>query len=257
MRCAVIGLGEAGRIYALALKDQGHEVVGYDLAPLSAPGVTRVNTMAEAVEGAQAVLVMTPASVSAQIAKEAAAYLSPMTCYADFTSSAPSDKRALEWELPPGVRPADVAILGPVISLGVTTPLMAVGPGAQVVADLLTPAGASVEVVQGNLGDAMGHKLLRSIFMKGLAALVGEAVEAGRRAGCEEWVRGQIAKELSGDAQATIDRFIVGSAKHAARRADEMGAVLEYCEALGAASDMSAAARKSLLRLQESALDEA
>jgi 3-hydroxyisobutyrate dehydrogenase-like beta-hydroxyacid dehydrogenase len=257
MRCTVIGLGEAGRIYARALQRLGHDVLGYDVAPIPTPGLPRAASMAEAVGQADAVIVMTTARASLPVARDAAPHLSPGTLYADFTSAAPGAKLALEDVLPAGAVAADVAILGPVISLGASTPLMAAGPGADRTADLLRPIGAPVEVVHGALGDAMAHKLLRSIVMKGLAAVVCEAVEAGRRAGYEDWVRGQIAAELSGDGQSTIDRFITGSAKHASRRAEEMAAVADYCQALGTPSHMSAAARDSLRGLAGSALESA
>ncbi|HKU10496.1 MAG TPA: DUF1932 domain-containing protein [Sinomonas sp.] len=257
MRCTIIGLGEAGRIYAEALQARGHDVLGYDVAPIPTPNLPRAASMAEAVGETDAVIVMTTARASLPVARDAARHLAAGTLYADFTSAAPKAKLALNDVLPAGVITADVAILGPVISLGPSTPLMAAGPGAERIADLLRPVGAPVEVVHGALGDAMAHKLLRSIVMKGLAAVVCEAVEAGRRAGYEEWVRGQIAAELAGDGQSTIDRFLTGSAKHAARRADEMAAVADYCEALGAPSHMSAAARDSLLHLADGALKSA
>ncbi|WP_334171839.1 DUF1932 domain-containing protein [Sinomonas sp.] len=257
MRCTVIGLGEAGRIYARALQQQGHEVLGYDVAPIATPDLPRAASMAEAVEGTDVVIVMTTARASLPVAREAAPHLAPGTVYADFTSAAPKAKLSLREVLPAGVQGADVAILGPVIALGASTPLMAAGPGAGRIADLLRPVGAPVEVVHGALGDAMAHKLLRSILMKGLAAVVCEAVEAGRRAGYEDWIRAQIAAELAGDGQSTIARFLAGSVKHAARRAEEMAAVAEYCQALGAPSHMSAAARDSLLDLAEGALKSA
>ncbi|WP_413248311.1 DUF1932 domain-containing protein [Sinomonas flava] len=257
MRCTVIGLGEAGRTYAHALQSLGHDVLGYDVAPIPTPELPRAASMAEAVGQADVVIVMTTARASLPVARDAAPHLAPGTVYADFTSAAPSAKLALEQVLPVGVQAADIAILGPVISLGASTPLMAAGPGAARIAEVMRPVGAPVEVVHGALGDAMAHKLLRSIVMKGLAAVVCEAVEAGHRAGYEEWVRGQIAAELAGDGQATIDRFITGSAKHAARRADEMAVVADYCQALGAPSHMSAAAHESLLDLAESALKSA
>jgi 3-hydroxyisobutyrate dehydrogenase-like beta-hydroxyacid dehydrogenase len=102
--------------------------------------------------------------------------------------------------------------------------------------------GAPIEVVDGVLGDAMGHKLLRSVFMKSLAAAVTEAVTAGRAAGHEEWIRSQIARELSGDGQRTIDRFLRGTVLHAARRSEEMEAATRYLEQLGVTPTMSQAA---------------
>lgn len=257
MRCTVIGLGEAGQIYARALQENGQDVVGYDVAPAETPGIRRASTMADAVGEADAVIVMTTARASLPVARDAAPHLPAGALYADFTSAAPGDKRSLEGVLPAAVESADVAILGPVISLGPSTPLMAAGAGARRIAELLHSIGAPVEVVDGALGDAMAHKMLRSIVMKGFAAVICEAVDAGRRAGYEEWIRAQIAAELSGDGQATIDRFITGSAKHAVRRADEMAAVASFCESIDAPSHMSAAARDSLLDLADQALTRA
>ena len=46
-----------------------------------------------------------------------------------------------------------------------------------------------VEVVGSEPGDAAGLKLVRSVFMKGLAASVLESVEAAKRRGAEQWLR--------------------------------------------------------------------
>ena len=92
-------------------------------------------------------------------------------------------------QLPGAALFADVAILGPVPTQGVKTPLMVSGPGSRAVADLLAPLGADVEIADGEPGAAMAHKLLRSVLMKGLASVVVEAVTAGRAAGLEDWIR--------------------------------------------------------------------
>jgi 3-hydroxyisobutyrate dehydrogenase len=85
--------------------------------------------------------------------------------------------------------------------------------------------------------------------MKSLATVVVEALEAGRAAGCEEWVHAKIAAQLSGDADAKIDRYEAGSRKHAVRRAHEMQFVSEYLERLGVRPEMSSASRRVLERL--------
>lgn len=251
-RVAVLGLGEVGRIYATALVEVGHRVTGYDPYLDEAPaGVVVADTLESAAEDAQIVVVLTAASASLTVAESAAAALAPGAVYADFTSSGPLEKRALAtvFEGREDVRLVDVAILGPVIQLGTATPLMAAGPAGEEVAALMRPLGTPVEVVGGDLGDAMAHKLLRSVFMKGLASVVVEAVGAGRGAGMEEWVRGQIAGVLAGDGQAVIDRFLAGTAKHAARRAAEMRSTGAYLADLGVHAEMTAASRRALERM--------
>ena len=83
-----------------------------------------------------------------------------------------------------------------------------------------------------------------------------EAVQAGRAAGIEPWIRDQVAAQLAGDGQATIDRFLTGTVKHAGRRSQEMRDVAAYLEDLGVPREMSTAsaeAMESLLRTAETA----
>jgi 3-hydroxyisobutyrate dehydrogenase len=249
--CTVIGLGEAGATYAAALTAAGHKVTGFDpVAPTTPAGVTRAATAAEACEGADVVLVMTGAAAARSVAQECLPVLESGSCYADFTSSSPAVMRELG-QLPSNADFADVAILGPVAALGEKTPLMVSGPGAHAVADLLRPLGMDVEIAEGEPGAAMAHKLLRSVLMKGLAAVVVEAVNAGKAAGLEEWIRSQIANQLAGDGQAVIDRFLAGTAKHALRRSKEMQDTANYLSELGVPADMTSASAAAHARLAE------
>lgn len=248
---AIIGHGEVGRAYSAALAERGHEVRAFDAyLDVEVPHVRTCTSIAEAVDGADAVLVLTAAGASRAVAEETAPLLEGQRLYADFTSSAPLAKQELVPlfdAVPTSV--VDVAILGPVIALGARTPLMAAGAGAEAVADLMRPLGAEVDVVDGPVGAAMGHKLLRSVFMKGLASTIIEAVEAGRAAGFEEWITDQIVRELAGDGASTIKRFEKGSALHGRRRADEMDAAAAYVTSLGVPAIMSAAAADHLRHL--------
>lgn len=253
-RVAILGLGEVGRIYGAALVDAGHQVTGFDPYLDQAPaGVEVADTLEGAVKDAQIVVTLTAASASRSVAETAVGALAPGAVYADFTSSGPTEKRALisVFEAREDVRLVDVAILGPVIQLGTATPLMAAGPAGEAVAALMRPLGTPVEVVDGDLGDAMAHKLLRSVFMKGLASVVVEAVGAGRGAGMEEWVRGQIAGVLAGDGQAVIDRFLTGTTKHAARRAAEMRSTGAYLADLGVHAEMTDASMRAMERMAD------
>lgn len=254
----IIGLGEVGRIYGAALDAAGHKVSGYDpyvQGPVD--GVRVTDTLAEAVEDADIVLVLTGARASRDVAEDAVHHLRQDAAYVDCTSSAPGAKKALLQVFAdrPDVGLADVAILGPVIQLRTATPLMAAGPAAPLVADVMAGIGTEVDVVDGGLGDAMAHKLLRSVFMKSFAAATVEAVTAGRAVGFEDWIRDQIARELSGDGQRTIDRWLNGSVTHAARRSDEMEAAGHYLDDLGVDSTMSKAAAHHLRALQEANAD--
>jgi 3-hydroxyisobutyrate dehydrogenase len=249
--CTVIGLGEAGATYAAALTAAGHKVTGFDpVAPSTPAGVARAATTAEACEGADVVLVLTGAAAARSVAQECLPVLPAGSCYADFTSSSPGVMRELG-QLPSKANFADVAILGPVSALGEKTPLMVSGPGAQAVAELLTPLGVEIEIAEGEPGAAMAHKLLRSVLMKGLASVIVEAVQAGRAAGLEEWIRAQIAGQLAGDGQAVIDRFLTGTVKHAVRRSKEMQDTANYLSDLGVPAEMTSASATALARMAQ------
>ncbi|MGW7682293.1 DUF1932 domain-containing protein [Kribbella sp. NPDC054772] len=257
MKCTVIGLGEAGGSYAAALVDAGHTVVATDPAPVATPtGVTRIDTIADAVADADIVLVLTSAAVAPAVCEAALGHLKPNACYADFTSSSPTVMRTLADRVIArhGVF-ADVAILGPVPWHGARTPLMVSGVGGPAVAQLLRPLGAPVEILDEPAGSAMAHKLLRSVFMKGLAALITEAVAAGRAAGYETWIREQIADQLAGDGHSVVNRLLTGTQTHARRRAHEMYDAARFLADLEVPATMSTATYESHQRIAESASD--
>jgi 3-hydroxyisobutyrate dehydrogenase-like beta-hydroxyacid dehydrogenase len=248
-RVAIFGLGEAGSVYADALVRAGHDVIGVDPGPAGTPpGVRRLPGLPS--EEIDHVLVVTSARIARSLATSVLPLLDEETTWVDLTTASPAQKADIATATRPE-RHVDIAILGPVVSQGVDTPLLAAGRRAADVARLLGGAGAPVAIVDGGgmPGDAMAHKLLRSVLMKGLAAVVTEAVAAGAAAGREEWIRDQIAAQLAGDGRAVVDRFLSGSLKHAARRSEEMAGVVDYLGSLGVPADMSLGARDQLVRL--------
>ena len=104
--------------------------------------------------------------------------------WADLNTGSPGLKQRLHAAARErGIRFADVAIMAPVPGRGLRTPMLACGEAADDVARLLNPLGASVEVLPGEPGAAAARKLLRSVFFKGLAAAVVEALEAAKAIG--------------------------------------------------------------------------
>jgi Domain of unknown function (DUF1932) len=93
------------------------------------------------------------------------------------------------------------------------------------------------------------------VFVKGMAAAIIEAVQAARKAGCEEWLRDQAAAELQSADARLIDRLIDGSLKHAGRRSHEMAAARELLAALGVPSRVTAASYDWLCELRDRAPD--
>lgn len=253
MRTAVLGLGEAGSRYAADLAAAGLQVSGYDPAAVTTPpGVVRAESATAAAAGCDLVIGLTGPRAAPGAAAEAARAMRAGGCFADFNSASAADKRAVERALAAtGIMMADVAVLAPVGRNGAATPLLASGPGAAFLAGAFRPLAAPVEVLTEPVGAAADRKLIRSVFMKGLAAVTLEAAAAGRAAGCEQWVRNQMAAELGPGGPALVDRLIEGSLTHAARRIPEVTASREVLRELGVPTDVCEAALSWLGRLRD------
>lgn len=253
MHCAIIGLGEAGSRYATALVRAGHTVIAFDPRDVPAPtGVSLAKSESEAVSNADLVLVLTSAAVARKIAQTCAPHVKPGAIYADMTSSAPSEMESIAKDVEQtGARFADVAILGPVTVAGAATPLLISGSGAAGSAEVFRGLSANVDTLDAPAGAAMSHKLLRSVFMKGLASLIVEAVSAGAAADATDWIRNEIANQLAGDGQAVIDRFLTGTRIHAERRGFEMESAHDYLSSMGVPAEMTSGTIASLKRLAQ------
>jgi 3-hydroxyisobutyrate dehydrogenase-like beta-hydroxyacid dehydrogenase len=227
----VLGLGEAGARIAADLVQAGVEVRGYDPVAAAPAGVAAVDDPATAASGSAAVLALTTASTAVAAAESALPALSSGAIYADLNTASPALKRDLAALVDgTGARFADVALLGPVPARGLGTAALASGLGAHAFAELFGPLGMPVEVVSDRPGDAATLKLLRSVFMKGIAAAVLESLAAADAAGHGNWLRGEIAAVV-GDP--LVERFVEGSMRHAARRVEEMEAARELLLELG------------------------
>ncbi|WP_213450631.1 NAD(P)-dependent oxidoreductase [Rhizomonospora bruguierae] len=247
---AVLGLGEAGGEIARDLVRAGAEVRGYDPAVGAPEGVTGCRDESDAVTGACVVLSVNSAADALTAARRGAPAFAPGAVWADLNTGSAGLKRALAGELArtPGLF-ADVALMSPVPGRGLRTPMLASGAGAEAYRAVMVPLGAAVEVLPGEPGDAATRKLLRSVFFKGLAAAVVEALAAARAAGCEDWLRANIADELTRAAPQTVDRLERGSRRHAARRVHEMAAAVELLGELGVPARVAAASRDLLAEL--------
>ncbi len=235
LRVAVLGLGEAGAALASGLADAGCDVQGWDPALLDRPGpIPLAESDRAAVAGASLVLSVNTAAVALDVARGITPVLTAGQLYADLNTAAPALKRDLEQTVAPsGAAFADVALLGTVPALGLQTPALASGPGAQRFAELLGPLGMPVEVVGPESGAAAGRKLVRSVFMKGLAAAILESLAAADACGLEDWLRAEIAHVLDGPGEPLVERLASGSRLHASRRRDEMEAAAEHLASLG------------------------
>jgi len=229
---AVLGLGEAGGTIASGLAARGCAVCGWDPDEARvAADVRRAASPTEAVSDADLVVSLATAAHALDAAAAVVPVLGAAQLYADLNTTAPALKRELAAAVAPtGAAFADVALLGGVPARGVGTPALASGGGAERFAELMRPFGMPVELVGREPGEAAGLKLLRSVFMKGLAAAVLESIEAARRRGADDWLRSEIVEVVG---EPLLERLLSGSVAHAERRVDEMAAAAAYLRELG------------------------
>jgi 3-hydroxyisobutyrate dehydrogenase-like beta-hydroxyacid dehydrogenase len=252
LRVAVLGLGEAGSEIARDLVAAGADVRGYDPLAIAVDGVQPRGSEADAVADADLVLSVNSSHDARTALENALPALRPGTLWADLNTASPGLKVSLaERAGEHGVPVVDVALMSPVPGKGLRTPMLVSGEAADRYASLLAGLGADVEVQPGPVGTAISRKLLRSVFYKGLAAAVVEALRGAEAAGCADWLRGNIAAELAGFDERTVDRLVDGSRTHARRGADEMAAATEQLAELGVPARVAPAARDLLAELRD------
>jgi 3-hydroxyisobutyrate dehydrogenase-like beta-hydroxyacid dehydrogenase len=248
LRIAVLGLGEAGGEIARDLVNAGADVRGYDPAVPAPDGVTQRGNEADAVRDATVVLSVNSAHDAVPALENALPALPADAIWADLNTAAPSVKASLADRVPNVV---DVALMAPVPGKGLRTPMLVSGDAAARYADLLTALGAEVTIQPGPAGTAIARKLLRSVFYKGLAAAVVEAMTAAEAANCGDWLSDNISAELTSFDEHTIDRLVNGTFRHARRRADEMAAACAQLTDLGVQPRMATATRDLLIELRD------
>lgn len=246
-RIAILGLGEAGKIFATDLARTA-DVIGFDPAwKGEADGFTVVPTAPEAVRDADIVLSLTSGQVAVPVFESVVDDIPARAVYADLSSSSPSQKQGLaERAAAAGFRFADVTLLAPVPRARVATPAQASGVGADEVVAVLNPLGMSIEAVGPIAGQAAARKLLRSIVVKGITALLIEGLRTAESLELLEWFSDHIDETLTTIDTAFIRRLIEGTSSHSERRVHEMLATVEMIEATGGEPFMAEATAKVL-----------
>ncbi len=250
----VLGLGEAGSQIAADLVTAGAVVHAFDPRCPPPAGAKGFGGDAEAARGAHVIMALTSAHEALETLQLAIPGIADGAIYADMNTASAGTKAALaKTAAVSGVAFVDVALMAPVPGLGLRTPMLASGPAADACARALRPLGASITVLPGPAGTAATRKLVRSVFYKGLAAAVTEALRAAKAADCEDWLRADIGAVLADASAATVERLEQGSIRHARRRTDEMAAAADLLAELGVPSRIARASQGWLEQLMTEA----
>ncbi|MEV1177825.1 DUF1932 domain-containing protein [Nonomuraea sp. NPDC049784] len=268
---ALLGYGEVGRVLAHGLAPRVRLRV-YDPASPPAPAAERspahlhglanavgrasaggtflVACNADAVRGADIVIAVTTGADSVTACEESRPYLKPGALYADLSTGAPGDKRRIaELVEPAGATAVDGAIMAPIPLRGLATPILASGGGAEPFAAFAGHHGMDVTPIDGAPGDAAARKLLRSVLVKGLSALIMESQRAAEAAGLGEWFWDHLLETVTGADERFVRRLLEGAGQHSLRRVHEMHAATRMLESLGVPYGMTAATAATLERV--------
>ena len=250
---SVLGLGEAGSIVASDLA-QVASVTGFDpLLVGTRKGYSTVDSAAECVSNADVIIALTAAPDAIALFESVFDAIPVGAVYADFSSSSPALKIDLAQRAATrNILFVDAVLMSPVPQKRIATPVQASGSGALALTEMLGPLGMHIEVVGELAGEAAARKLLRSIVVKGLTALLVESLRTADALELTEWFSGHIAETLTTMTPAILTRLIDGTAGHSVRRIHEMSAAVEMVESAGVAAHMTRATVKVL----ESAADE-
>ncbi len=253
VRIGFVGFGEVASILAEPLVQRGARVLAYDVLlerdggseilqkRVRAAGVA-FRSLRETVPDADYVVSTVTTQVARPVAQACAPLLKPGQVYVDLNSTAPSVKVELaEIIAPSGADFVEGAILGAVGATGVKTHILVGGAKGPQVAETLCRLGLNVTHYSDKIGQASTFKMLRSIFSKGLEALVLEFLIAGKRAGLEQELWDEAVRTVS---QHPFDRtcanWIETHAGAYERRYHEMVQVTETMRELGIEPVMTA-----------------
>lgn len=199
MRLAFIGYGEVASTFSAALAARGIEISAYDLLLEQPEGRERLERRAagskvefcslqDALRGARCILSTVTTSVAQDAARRAVRYLEPGQTYVDLNATDPGIKAEIERIITPsGAAFVEGAVLGAVGVTGARTEILLGGPHAKrAERELAGELGLNARFYSEEIGKASMFKMLRSVFSKGLEALLIEFLVAGERAGIRE-----------------------------------------------------------------------
>lgn len=253
---ALMGFGEAGRAFSGGWTlPEGGTIRAFDIKSLSAAttdemaaryktaAVSGQPSAAEAVTGAEIVVSLVTADQALVAAESAAPHLAPGALYFDGNSCAPQTKcAAAERVEAAGAHYIDMAIMAPVKPKKHETPVLLAGPLAEEAAERIEALGMKPRVAGDRVGQASSIKMMRSVMIKGIEALMAESLLSARRAGVEDAVLASLEAsdpEFPWRKRAiyNLERMMV----HGNRRAAEMEEVAKTVASFGLPNRMASA----------------
>jgi 3-hydroxyisobutyrate dehydrogenase-like beta-hydroxyacid dehydrogenase len=270
MRVAFIGYGEVAAAFSSALIARGIEVAAHDVLLDQPGGEERLSSRAHgmtvqfcalprAIGDAAYVLSTVTTSVAQEAAQRCVPHLRAGQTYVDFNATDPDIKSDIARIIAPsGAKFVEGAVLGAVGVTGAKTEILLGGPHArQAEPDIAGTMGLNARFYSEEIGKASMFKNLRSVFSKGLEALLVEFLTAGERAGIRADLWREVTELMANvPFEKTASNWVRTHATAHARRFSEMKQVANVLRQMGLDPVMTDAtvnffARSGTLGLQE------
>lgn len=260
MNIGFIGFGEAAFNIAQGLYGEGirgikahdamqnHEVMGKLVHKRAEEAhVTLVDDSRDLVDWADVVFAAVPSTFTMGVCDEIKDHLRKGQLYVDVSASTPATKQAI-WEKikDTGVLFTDGAMLGSLPKKKHQVPITASGNGAAAFKETMAPYHMDITLAGEKAGSASAIKLVRSIFMKGIASLMIEMLEGAHAYGVAEEVVNSLSKSLDGTPFVShLNRLVTGTGVHAKRRGHELEGSIDLLKDAGVEPLMTVAAKAS------------
>ena len=255
MRVAFIGYGEVASAFSAAVAARGNEVAAYDVLLDQPGGLERLkaragttpvafHSLTEAVGSAEYVFSTVTTSVAQEAARRCVPQLHAGQHFVDFNATDPALKIQIERIIAPsGAAFVEGAVLGAVGVTGAKTEILLGGPHARhAERNLAGELGLNARFYSEEIGKASMFKMLRSVFSKGLEALLIEFLTAGERAGIREDLWREVTELLANHPfEKTASNWVRSHATAHVRRYHEMKQVANVLRELDIEPTMTAA----------------
>ncbi len=254
-----VGFGEAGFHIAKGFKAEGlQRIAAFDIhrdTPrlgekirhrAEATGTRLVDSSRELAESAEILFSTVTCDRAREAAEQTAPFLGASHVYADLNSVSPALKQQIETIIAAsGAGFVEAAVMSPIPPHGHRAPMLLGGKAAAVFAKLMMPYGMRLEVISEKVGTAAATKMVRSIIVKGLEALMIECVLAASPYEADERVFSSLAESFPGlDWQKLADYMVSRVVLHGERRAHELDEAAETLRSLGIEPIMAEAAAR-------------
>jgi len=268
-RIGIIGYGEAGQAIAQGLfSNKGSSISVFDIKfnddefeeslrlKAKEQGIIVEEDMPSLISKSDMILSLVTGEVAAQVVRDSLPFIREGKVYVDMNTVAPREKMLMgELIEKKGGSFIEVAILGAIASYGFKSPMLVCGKGGDEFVNLFAKMGFNMTFVSEEIGKASSLKMLRSVFAKGVEALLLEMLVGAERCDLLEPLMDAIVKHMDGSSfQEIANTWITTNVIHADRRAEEMDHVIETLNELHVRPIMAEAVRDRLRKSSQSGL---